>query len=174
MTRGDAAEFVALRAPERVRAGEVVTTGGEVVGRHDGVHRFTVGQRRGLGVAGREPRYVVSIDAETARVVVGTGDEASRDAFDVREASWVAGAPPASPRELTVKVRHRHAGERGTVSAIGDRGGGPARAARPRGRARPGRGVLRRGRGGGWWTDLLTPPPARRARASRSSRSAAA
>jgi tRNA-uridine 2-sulfurtransferase len=129
VTRGDAAEFVALRAPERVRAGEVVTTGGEVVGRHDGVHRFTVGQRRGLGVAGREPRYVVSIDAETARVVVGTGDEASRDAFDVREASWVAGAPPASPRELTVKVRHRHAGERGTVRANGDRA--EVRLARP-------------------------------------------
>jgi tRNA-uridine 2-sulfurtransferase len=88
-----------------------------------------VGQRRGLGVAGREPRYVVSIDAETARVVVGTGDEASRDAFDVREASWVAGAPPASPRELTVKVRHRHAGERGTVRANGDRA--EVRLARP-------------------------------------------
>jgi tRNA-uridine 2-sulfurtransferase len=115
VTRGDAADFVALRAPGRVRPGEVVSTSGEVLGRHGGVHRFTVGQRRGLGVAGPEPRYVVRIDAAAARVVVGTPDEASRAEFDVAEASWVAGAPPDGAREVLVKVRHRHDGERGTV-----------------------------------------------------------
>ena len=78
VTRGDAADFVALRAPERVRPGEVVSTSGEVLGRHDGVHRFTVGQRRGLGVAGPAPRYVVRIEADRARVVVGSAGEASR------------------------------------------------------------------------------------------------
>jgi tRNA-specific 2-thiouridylase len=117
VTRGDAGDFVALRAPDRVRPGEVVSTAGEVLGRHDGVHRFTVGQRRGLGVAGSEPRYVVRIEPDTARVVIGSAAEASRDAFRVAEASWVAGAPPAGPRELRVKVRHRHDGERGIVTA---------------------------------------------------------
>jgi tRNA-specific 2-thiouridylase len=118
VTRGDAADFVALRAPERVRPGEVVSTSGEVLARHAGVHRFTVGQRRGLGVAGPEPRYVVRIDADSGRVVVGSGAEASRAAFGVAETSWVAGAPPAEPREVLVKVRHRHEGAHGTVRAF--------------------------------------------------------
>jgi tRNA-specific 2-thiouridylase len=116
VTRGDAGEFVALRAPGRVRGGEVVSTAGEVLGRHEGVHRFTVGQRRGLGVAAPEPRYVVRLEPERARVVVGTAAEASSAGFDVGEASWVAGEPPGSPREVLVQVRHRHAGERGTIS----------------------------------------------------------
>jgi tRNA-specific 2-thiouridylase len=83
------------------------------------VHRFTVGQRRGLGIAGREPRYVVRIEAASGRVVVGTPAEASRAEFEVREASWVAGMPPEGARDVLVKVRHRHEGERGTVRAAG-------------------------------------------------------
>jgi tRNA-specific 2-thiouridylase len=117
VTRGDAADFVALRAPHRVRPGEVVSTSGEVLGRHGGVHRFTVGQRRGLGVTGPEPRYVVRIDAPEGRVVVGTSGEASRVAFEAAEVSWVAGEPPVGLRDVLVKVRHRHEGERGTVRA---------------------------------------------------------
>jgi tRNA-specific 2-thiouridylase len=117
VTRGDAADFVALRAPGRVRAGELVSTSGEVVGRHEGVHRFTVGQRRGLGLAGPAPHYVVRIDAADARVVVGSAADASRETFRVVEVSWVAGAPPAGPRDVRVKVRHRHEGERGTIRA---------------------------------------------------------
>jgi tRNA-specific 2-thiouridylase len=116
VTRGDAADFVALRAPGRVRTGEVVTTGGEVLGRHEGVHRFTVGQRRGLGIATPEPRYVVAIDAEHARVVVGSAAEASQAEFAVRELSWVAGEAPRRALECEVKVRHRHEGERATVT----------------------------------------------------------
>ncbi len=121
VTRGDAADFVALRAPERLRPGEVVTAAGGVLGRHDGVHRFTVGQRRGLGVSGPEPRYVVRIEAEAARVVVGSSAEASRDSFEVEGASWCAGEAPRAPLEVRVKVRHRHEGEAGTVMAHGAR-----------------------------------------------------
>ena len=115
VTRGSAADFVALRAPGRVRPGEVVSTSGEVLASHAGIHRFTVGQRRGIGAAGPAPRYVVRLEPESARVVVGTAAEASRDAFQVREASWVAGSPPPGPRQLRVRVRHRHEGEEGTV-----------------------------------------------------------
>ncbi len=118
VTRGVAADFVALRRPGRLRAGEVVTTAGEVLGRHEGIHRFTVGQRRGLGVAGGEPRYVVRIDREQARVVVGDAAEASRDRFEVDEASWIAGEPPVRPVSVRVKVRHRHEGEEGEVRPL--------------------------------------------------------
>jgi tRNA-uridine 2-sulfurtransferase len=131
---GDAGAFVALHAPARVRPGEIVSTDGQVLGRHAGVHRFTVGQRRGLGVSGSTPRYVVRIEPEAARVVVGTAAEASRDAFDVREVSWVAGAPPAGSIEARVKVRHRHEGEAGRVTP----GAGATAAVRL---ARPVRGV---------------------------------
>jgi tRNA-specific 2-thiouridylase len=115
VTRGDAADFVALRAPERLRPGEVVSTRGEVLGRHEGVHHFTVGQRRGLGLGGGAPRYVVRLEPEQGRVVVGDGHEASRDRFEVGDVRWVAGAPPPRPVAARVKVRHRHEGEQGEV-----------------------------------------------------------
>jgi tRNA-specific 2-thiouridylase len=112
---GDAARFVELRRPGAARAGEVVSTAGERLGRHAGIHRFTVGQRRGLGVAAPEPRYVVRLEPEAARVVVGTSDEASRRSFGVVDPSWVAGRAPDGPRRLRVKVRHRHEGVPGEV-----------------------------------------------------------
>jgi tRNA-specific 2-thiouridylase len=117
VTRGDVADFVALRAPERLRPGEVVLSTGEVLGRHAGIHRFTVGQRKGLGVAGPVPRYVVRIEPERARVIVGSAEEASRDRFEVEDVRWVSGVAPAGPAEVRVKVRHRHEGERAIVRA---------------------------------------------------------
>jgi tRNA-specific 2-thiouridylase len=129
VTQGDVGDFVALRAPGRVRPGEIVSTAGEALGRHDGVHRFTVGQRRGLGLAGPAPRYVVRLEPEDARVVVGSADEASRDRFAVTEVRWVAGAPPPDPVAARVKVRHRHEGESGTVAPAGE--GAQVRLARP-------------------------------------------
>lgn len=122
VTDGDAARFVALRAPDRVRPGEVVSTAGEVLGRHEGIHRFTVGQRRGLGIAAPEPRYVVRLDPERSRVVVGTSAEASRARFEVREVTWVSGRAPGEPVRARVKVRHRHEGELGTVAPRGEGG----------------------------------------------------
>jgi tRNA-specific 2-thiouridylase len=119
VTDGDAARFVALRAPDRVRPGAVVSTAGELLGRHAGVHGFTVGQRRGLGIAAPEPRYVVRLDPARAEVVVGTAAEASRSRFTVREVSWISGAPPAEPVRAQVRVRHRHEGEGAAVVPLG-------------------------------------------------------
>ncbi len=129
VTRGDAADYVALRAPGRLRRGDVVSTHGEVLGRHEGIHRFTVGQRRGLGVAGPEPRYVVRIEPGASRVVVGTPAEASRERFDVDAVHWVAGVAPERPIEVRVRVRHRHEGEDARVAARGARA--EVRLARP-------------------------------------------
>ncbi|BDG07869.1 tRNA 2-thiouridine(34) synthase MnmA [Anaeromyxobacter paludicola] len=118
VTDGDAARFVELRAPGRVREGELVSTSGEVLARHGGVHRFTVGQRRGLGVTGPAPRYVVRLEPERGRVVVGTADEASRAELTATDVRWVAGAPPPGPVEARVRVRHRHEGVAGTVRPL--------------------------------------------------------
>jgi tRNA-specific 2-thiouridylase len=115
VTDGDAARFVELRRPRAVRSGDLVNTGGEVLARHEGVHRFTVGQRRGLGIHSGSPAYVVRIEPETARVVVGTAAEASTDRFRVVEVRWVSGESPPGPVGLRIKVRHRHDGEEGEV-----------------------------------------------------------
>jgi tRNA-uridine 2-sulfurtransferase len=116
VTDGDVARFVELRRPGSSRAGEIVSTAGEVLARHGGVHRFTVGQRRGLGIAPSEPAYVVRLEPESARVVVGTSAEASTDRFPVAGVRWVSGQVPPGPVLLRIRVRHRHEGELGEVA----------------------------------------------------------
>jgi tRNA-specific 2-thiouridylase len=97
-----------------------VDAAGATLARHGGVHRFTVGQRRGLGVRSAEARYVVRLEPDAARVVIGSAAEASRDRFRVVEARWVAGEAPAGPAVLRVKVRHRHEGVPGEVRPGGE------------------------------------------------------
>lgn len=110
---GDYAAFVAARAP--TAPGEIVDTDGRVLGTHDGVHRFTIGQRRGLGVAAGAPRYVVSVDALRRRVTVGPPEALERAAIEVAEVTW-AGAPPDGPLRAAVQVRYRHAPAPATVT----------------------------------------------------------
>jgi tRNA-uridine 2-sulfurtransferase len=99
-----------LRVPDESvdEGGELVTTSGEVLGRHAGVHHFTVGQRRGLGIAAGRPLYVVQIDPASRRVVVGGDEELRRDACDVSEVNWLSCEAPAGPVEALVKIRYRH------------------------------------------------------------------
>jgi tRNA-uridine 2-sulfurtransferase len=106
---GDAGGFVRSQARELVHpGGEVVDTHGRVLAEHDGTFGFTVGQRRGLGVAVGEPRYVVDVDAPRNRVVVGPGELLSRRGLEADRASWVAGGPPhEGPFEAAVRVRYR-------------------------------------------------------------------
>jgi tRNA-specific 2-thiouridylase len=98
--------------------GELVTTDGRVVGRHDGVHRFTVGQRRGLGVAAGQPLYVLEIDAARNRVVVGEDRELRRDACEVRDVNWIPFAAPDGPVGAIVKIRNRHEPAAATVEPL--------------------------------------------------------
>jgi tRNA-specific 2-thiouridylase len=86
--------------------GEIVDVEGHVLGEHAGVHRFTVGQRKGLSVSRPLPLYVAALDAEKQRVVVGTQEEASRKAFAISAASWVHDRPEDGLR-CEVQVRHR-------------------------------------------------------------------
>jgi tRNA-specific 2-thiouridylase len=88
--------------------GELVTSAGQVVGRHDGVHHFTVGQRRGLGVAAGRPLYVLEIDPASRRIVVGDDNELRRDSCDVRGVNWIVWERPAGPMEAMVRIRYRH------------------------------------------------------------------
>jgi tRNA-specific 2-thiouridylase len=89
-------------------SGELVTTSGQVLGRHGGVHHFTVGQRRGLGLAAGRPLYVLEIDPASRRVVVGEDSELRRDSCDLRGVNWIAWERPAGPVEAMVRIRYRH------------------------------------------------------------------
>jgi len=109
---GDAGGFVRSRAPALVRpGGEVADEEGHVLARHDGTFAFTVGQRRGLGVALGEPAYVVDVDAAANRVTVGPGSMLARRGLVADRASWVAGDPPSDgPFEAAVRIRYRGEG----------------------------------------------------------------
>lgn len=88
--------------------GALVTTSGEVIGRHRGVHQYTVGQRRGLGVATGRPLYVVELDRAANRVVVGEDAELRRAECEVRDVNWIPFPAFEAPVRATVKIRHRH------------------------------------------------------------------
>ncbi len=88
--------------------GEMVSTDGRVLGEHSGLHQFTVGQRRGLGVAAGKPLYVVALDRPRNRVIVGEEHELYRREARARETNWISIAPPAAPLRARVKVRHQH------------------------------------------------------------------
>lgn len=107
----DHAAFLERHAPGLVRAGEVVDPDGTVLGEHNGTFRFTVGQRRGLGISRREPTYVLEVDAPTNRVVVGPGELLARPGLVADRIHWVTGEPAAvGPFEAEVQLRYR--GER--------------------------------------------------------------
>ncbi|HUF85705.1 MAG TPA: tRNA 2-thiouridine(34) synthase MnmA, partial [Acidimicrobiia bacterium] len=101
ITRGDRERFLAARAP--TTPGPVVDTAGSEVGRHDGVIGFTVGQRRGLGVAAGQRRYVLDVDAPTATVTIGTRDDLLRGEVALEGLTFVDGPPPG--HDLLVQVR---------------------------------------------------------------------
>lgn len=104
----DHAAYLSGLAPQLARPGEIVDPSGRVVGAHDGTFRFTVGQRRGLGVTGPERRYVLDIDRERDRVVVGPGELLARGGLVADRVRWVAGPAPADGAfEAQVQVRYR-------------------------------------------------------------------
>jgi tRNA-specific 2-thiouridylase len=105
---GDYAAIVeSLRPNSLPGEGEVVDGDGRVLGRHAGVHRFTVGQRRGLGLSAPRPLYVTQLDPVTNRVRVGEVDELESSGAWVEGVSWVAGKAPGEGIEASVRVRHR-------------------------------------------------------------------
>ncbi len=101
-------------------AGELVTADGRVVGEHSGVHHFTVGQRRGLGVAAGEPLYVISTEPATRRVVIGRNDELLRASMRVKDVNWISIAPPSAPVRGEIKIRNKHAAAPATITPLDD------------------------------------------------------
>jgi tRNA-specific 2-thiouridylase len=112
---GDYAALIERRAPDAVRPGPITDGAGHVLGRHAGVHRFTVGQRKGLGLSSPHPLYVLRVEPDTRTVLVGPRAELERTTFRVKDVNWIRwDAPPASAR-AEVQVRHKHRAALATV-----------------------------------------------------------
>jgi tRNA-specific 2-thiouridylase len=99
-------------------AGDIVNEDGEVIGRHGGVHQFTIGQRKGLGFAVGKPLYVLAIDRENNRVVVGEDESLRRPTCEVEGVNWIAIAEPSEAVRALVKIRHKHVPAAAAVEAI--------------------------------------------------------
>ena len=108
------------RADEMPAAGEIVNTAGEIVGTHSGIHRYTIGQRRGLGIAHEKPLYVVQIERAKSQIIVGEADELDSREFIAKGVNWVAFDEPAQPVRADVKVRYRHEPAAATIHALPD------------------------------------------------------
>src|SRR5207253_8248748 len=110
---GDYKNFLDAYLAERGDAlpdtsGELVTTNGEVIGEHAGVHNFTVGQRKGLGVATGSPLYVIQIKNDTRQVVVGQDEELYSRTLRARRVNLISTAEMREPMRVAVKIRHKH------------------------------------------------------------------
>lgn len=105
VTSGKHDEFVRQRRPGVDTSGEIVTTSGEIVGTHPGIERFTIGQRKGLGVAMGEPFFVVRIDPDTNRVVIGRHDELGCHSLVATKLNWLR-MPPSSSFTCSAKIRY--------------------------------------------------------------------
>src|ERR1039457_1214653 len=98
--------------------GEIVNLQGQVLGEHDGIEFYTIGQRKGLGISSPKPLYVIELDVPRNRVIVGDDAALARDEFTAHQCNWIAfGAPPAA-FDATVKIRYNHPGTPATVTPL--------------------------------------------------------
>jgi len=119
--QGNYAQMVERLRPETRQPGEIVDEDGRVLGRHDGIARFTVGQRRGLGLAADRPLYVTRLDAGAARVVVGGHADLLRDRLRLREVNWLGdGGLPIGDVSVEVKLRSTMAPVAARISVAAD------------------------------------------------------
>jgi len=156
---GDYAAFVetyleqsGAGAPEA--RGELVTADGETLAEHEGVHRFTIGQRKGLGVATGSPMYVTEIQPAENKVVVGAKTDLLRKTFEIRDVNWISIPSLDGPIEVDAKIRYKFSPARATVRPIEGSGGATVEFDEPQLSVTPGQAaVFYRGDvvvGGGW------------------------
>ena len=116
----DYAAFVAKKSPDVERGGAIVAEDGAQLGTHGGIHRFTVGQRKGLGLSTSAPLYVLKIDAESREVTVGPKTALERTTLTASGVNWIATNAPADWLPVTGQIRHRHLPASGRVRALDD------------------------------------------------------
>lgn len=98
--------------------GEIVDLHGRVLGHHDGIEFYTIGQRKGLGISSPKPLYVIDLDAAKNRVIVGEESALDRDEFQIERCNWIPFDRPPAFLEVTAKIRYNHPGTPATVTAL--------------------------------------------------------
>jgi tRNA-specific 2-thiouridylase len=114
--KGDYRDFLRRNAPEVVRPGEIVTRDGTVLGEHQGLAFYTIGQRRGLGIAAGEPLYVLEKDMLNNRLVVGPREQLGGDELLTGRVNWISGQSPSNPVRVSVKIRYKAREAEGLVT----------------------------------------------------------
>lgn len=122
---GDYAAFMSAYlkdrgVPQQQTRGAIVDTSGRTLGEHAGVHHYTVGQRRGLGIAAPEPLYVIATDPQKQLVIVGNNDDLLCNSFTAAQVNWISIAAPQEPVRAEVKIRNKHAAASATLQPTGD------------------------------------------------------
>ncbi|MGJ5819746.1 tRNA 2-thiouridine(34) synthase MnmA [Paludibaculum fermentans] len=122
---GDYAGFIDAYFKEKGIAreathGEIVDKDGQVLAEHEGVHHYTVGQRKGLRIAAPEPLYVIATNPQTQQVIVGQGTDLYRESLIAKDVNWVSIAPITEPRAAQVKIRNRHEPAEAVLYPTGD------------------------------------------------------
>lgn len=149
---GRHSDVVRSRRPEVAAAGVIREKDGTVLGEHDGIDRFTIGQRKGLGVAAGRRRFVLEILPESREVIVGNPEELLATGLTASRVNWLI-EPPREPLRCTAQIRYRHAGAAAVVTATSD-GGAFLRFEEPVPAVTPGQAVAfydgTRVLGGGW------------------------
>jgi tRNA-specific 2-thiouridylase len=100
--------------------GDIVDLHGQVLGHHDGIEFYTIGQRKGLGLSSPKPLYVIELDAANNRVIVGDDSALERDEFTVDRCNWIPFDAPPATLEVTAKIRYNHPGTPAMVTQVGD------------------------------------------------------
>jgi len=136
---GEHADFVGRRAA--LDAGEIRDTDGRVLGRHGGIHRFTIGQRKGLGLSAGVPLYVVDIDADSSVVTVGPRHALERTSLTASRVNWMSGLTPVSPVRAGVQIRYRHTEAPATITPL-DAGRAHVEFDQPQSAITPGQAVV--------------------------------
>jgi tRNA-specific 2-thiouridylase len=101
-------DFLAVHGQPTPRPGPIVNIRGEVLGRHQGLHRYTIGQRSGMGVPGPEPYYVLRLDTEGNRLIIGTKRDLAATELTVMDINWIGMDPPEEPLGVGTRIRYRH------------------------------------------------------------------
>jgi len=114
----DIKSFMAWYPSDHNGTGFIVTLDGAVVGQHEGIHRYTIGQRKGLGIPDATPYYVVALDPVRNEVIVGKKDDLWQHEMTVGKVNWINGQEPDLPRDFVTRIRYRHAGAPALVRGL--------------------------------------------------------
>jgi tRNA-specific 2-thiouridylase len=165
---GDYAEYIKKKTGVEIKQGDIVDKNGKVLGRHKGIPFYTIGQRRGLGIAFKEPLYVTGIDRKLNRIIVGAKKDVLKDSLIAGDLNWIAVEGLKEPLKVTAKIRYNHKEARALVTpaspASSANGGARADTVRvdfesPQEAPTPGQAVVFYDKdtvvGGGWIREVL-------------------